>query len=342
MRPPVRQRMQAKEQGMTQSNRRAPLTMLLRWGRPQCPPANGRLALRAAIGLLALIGFAILVQGSLPAFAQADEPQAVPDVPDKPTATAIHEGIVDLEWNNVLGAASYDVQAFYSDWFDLPGNGVEIAFYGPGAIIKGLVPESRYYFRVRASNALGSSEWSEHLLANPTGGDFGNWDGVPEPSDSRATGAPTISGAAQVDETLAADVSGIEDENGLDRVKFNYQWISNDGNDNTDIEGATESTYTPRSRDAGRAVKVRVSFTDRGGFAETLTSAATSVLNGPATGAPTISGAPRVGRTLTAVISGIADSNGLDNAAFSYQWIARDGDGDSMISKERRVPRTRC
>ena len=205
---------------MTQSNRCAPLTMLLRWGRPQWRPANGRLALRAAIGLLALIGFAILVQGPLPASAQADEPQAIPDVPDKPTATAIYEGMVDLEWNDVPGATSYDVQAFYSDWFDLPGNGTEIAFYGPGAIIKGLTPESRYYFRVRAKNSLGSSEWSEHLLVNPTGGDFGNWDDVPEPTNSTATGVPTISGTAQVGKTLTADISGIEDENGLDRVKF--------------------------------------------------------------------------------------------------------------------------
>ena len=179
---------------MTQSNRRTPLTLLPRWGRPQCPPANGRLALRAAIGLLALIGFTILILGPLPASAQADEPQAVPVVPDKPTATAIYEGMVDLEWNDVPGAASYDVQAFKSDWFDLPGNGVELAFYGPGAIIKGLTPESRYYFRVRANNALGSSEWSEHRLVDPTGGDFGNWDGVPEPTNSPATGAPTISG----------------------------------------------------------------------------------------------------------------------------------------------------
>ena len=296
---------------MTQSNRCAPLTMLLRWGRPQWRPANGRLALRAAIGLLALIGLAILILGPLPASAQADEPQAIPDVPDRPTSNTIYEGMVDLEWNDVPGATSYDVQAFRSDWFDLPGNGVSIAFYGPGAIIRGLTPESRYYFRVRANNALGSSDWSEHRLANPTGGDFGNWDGVPEPTNRRATGAPTISGTAQVDETLTADLSGVVDENGLDRVKFHYRWMSSDGTDDSAIDGATKNTYTPRSGDAGKAVKVRVSFTDRGGYAETLTSAATGALNGPATGAPTISGAPRLGRTLTADTSGIADANGL-------------------------------
>ena len=50
---------------------------------------------------------------------------------------------------------------------------------------------------------------------------------------------------------------------------------------------------------------MRVSFTDDAGTEETLTSAATAAIaaapaNSPATGAPTISGTARVGRTLTA------------------------------------------
>ena len=115
-----------------------------------------------------------MILGPLPASTQAAEPQEPPVIPDRPAATTIYEGMVDLEWNDVPRATSYDEQAFRSDWFDLPGHGVGVAFYGPGAIIKGLIPESRYYFRVRANNALGSSEWSEHRLVNPTGGDFGN------------------------------------------------------------------------------------------------------------------------------------------------------------------------
>ena len=242
---------------MTLFNRRAPLALLIRQQGPLCQPANGSLSLRVAIRLLALTGIAVLILGPLTASVQADGPQAVPDVPDKPKATAIYEGMLDLEWNEVPGATSYDVQAFYSDWFDLPGNGVELAFYGPGAIIKGLTPESRYYFRVRASNSLGSSEWSEHLFVSPTGGDFGNWDGVPEPTNSTATGIPTIGGTAQVGKTLTADISGIEDENGLDRVKFHYQWVSIDGTDEEDIEGGTDASYVLVADDEGRFIKVR-------------------------------------------------------------------------------------
>ena len=334
MRLPVQQRMQAKGRGMARSNRRAPLTLLLHWGRPHCQPGNGSLALRAVVGLLALIGIALMLLGPLPASAQADGPQAVPDVPDKPAATAIYEGMVDLEWNHVLGATSYDVQAFKSDWFDLPGNSISIAFYGPGAIIRGLIPESRYYFRVRASNSLGSSDWSEHLLVSPTGGDFGNWDDVSEPTDSRATGVPTIRGTPRVAHTLMADISGIADENGLDRVQFHYQWTSSDGTGYTDIEGATETAYTLSDTDEGKTISVRVSFTDRHGYPESLTSAATKAVGPPnnsATGAPTISGKPWVRETLTADTSGIADEDGLEYAVFNYQWVRNDGTTDTDI-----------
>ena len=322
---------------MTLPNTCAPLALLPRRRRTLCRPANGSLALRVAIGLIALIGFAILVQGPLPASAQADEPQAVPDVPDRPTATAIYKGMVDLEWNDVPGAASYDLQAFKSAWSDLPGNGVEIAFHSPGAIIRSPIPESRYYFRVRASNSLGSSEWSELLHVHPTGGDFGNWDGVPEPSDSEAAGAPTISGTTELGETLTADISGIVDENGLERVKFHYQWIRNDGTTDTDIEGASEGTYILVPADEGNTIRVQVSFTDRGGHKESLTTTETAAVagrtNSSATGVPTISETAQVGETLTSDTAWISDPDGLDTAVFSYQWVANDGSEDTDISR---------
>ena len=42
--------------------------------------------------------------------------------------------------------------------------------------------------------------------------------------------------------------------------------------------------------------------------------------NNPATGAPEISGTPRVGQTLTASPGTIADADGLTNAIYGYQW----------------------
>ena len=150
-----------------------------------------------------------------------------------------------------------------------------------------------------------------------------------------ATGLPTISGMAQVDETLTADTSGIADEDGLTNMSYSYQWIRSDGNNDTDIGGQTGSTYTLVSADKGKTIKVRVSFTDDADNQETLTSAATTAVaarpNTPATGLPTISGTGQVDEMLTADTSGIADEDGLDNATFSYQWIRNDGNSDSDI-----------
>ena len=150
-----------------------------------------------------------------------------------------------------------------------------------------------------------------------------------------ATGQPVISGTAQVAETLTVDTSGISDDDGLDNVSYSYQWVSNDGSADSDIAGATESTYTLADADKGKTVKVRVSFTDDAGNKESLTSAATATVaakpNTPATGVPIIAGTAQVGETLTADTSGIADEDGLSNVSYSYQWIVneRTDDGET-------------
>ena len=81
-------------------------------------------------------------------------------------------------------------------------------------------------------------------------------------ANSASSGLPVITGAPQVGETLTADTSDIEDADGLDDATFAYKWVSNDGTADTDIEDAIDSTYTLREEDAGRTIKVRVSFTD--------------------------------------------------------------------------------
>ena len=155
-------------------------------------------------------------------------------------------------------------------------------------------------------------------------------------ANNPATGAPGISGTAQVGETLTADTSGIADTDGLSNVTYSYQWVANDGTSDTDIAGATDSSYTLVAADEGRTIKVRVSFTDDADNDESLTSAATAAVdaapNSPATGAPTITGTAQVGETLTADTTGIADADGLDTATFTHQWVANDGTSDTDIA----------
>ena len=123
-----------------------------------------------------------------------------------------------------------------------------------------------YTYRIRAINGHGVSEHSGlfHIDTSP----------APEPVNSPATGEPTISGTAQVGETLTANTSGIADEDGLDDVSFIYQWLADDA----EIAGATNATYTLGDADEGKAIKVRVSFTDDAGNAESLTSASTETV----------------------------------------------------------------
>ena len=102
---------------------------------------------------------------------------------------------------------------------------------------------------------------------------------APKPN-STATGQPTISGTAQVGETLTANTSSIADADGLDNATFAYQWVRNDGNTGTDIESATDSTYELSDADVGKTIKVRASFTDDRGHEESLTSTATNPVAG--------------------------------------------------------------
>ena len=127
---------------------------------------------------------------------------------------------------------------------------------------KGLTVQVRVSFTDDAGN-------EETLTSTDT-------DTVAAKPNSPATGAPTISGTVQVSETLTVDTTDIADTDGLDNATFSYQWVSNNGTTDTDITGATDSTYTLVPDDEGKTIKVRLSFTDDVGHEEMLTSAATA------------------------------------------------------------------
>lgn len=90
----------------------------------------------------------------------------------------------------------------------------------------------------------------------------------------RATGVPGISGTAQVGQELQATTDQIADDDGLGQATYSYQWLAND----TEIAGATGSTYTVRPSDNGKVITVRVTFTDDAGNEESLTSEGTAAV----------------------------------------------------------------
>ncbi|MBT9470514.1 MAG: DUF4347 domain-containing protein [Pseudomonadota bacterium] len=129
------------------------------------------------------------------------------------------------------------------------------------------------------------------------------------------TGSVTISGAATQGQTLTV-ANTLADPDGMGTV--HYQWKA----DGADIGGATGSTFTLGQAQVGKAITVAASYTDVGGTAETMTSAATASvanINDAPTGAVTISGTATQGQVLTAGDT-LADADGL--GAVTYQWKA--------------------
>ena len=133
--------------------------------------------------------------------------------------------------------------------------------------------------------------------------------------NTAATGSPTISGTVQVGQTLAASTTGITDPDGTTNASYSYQWIANDGTSDSDIADATVSAYTLVAGDAGKMIKVRVTFTDDAGNEETLTSVATVAV------APTVPGAP-----------GILSVSVNDTGKLDVSWDAPDSNGGSAVT----------
>ena len=228
------------------------------------------------------------------------------------TLTAVTTGIEDAD--------GLDSAAFSYQWLaaDAEINGATASTYTLVAADEGKAIKVQVSFTDDAGN-------DEELNSAATAAVAA----APPPPNTRATGLPTITGTAEVGDTLTAVTTAIEDADGLDSAAFSYQWLA----DNADIAGATGSSYTLVAADEGKAIKVQVSFTDDAGNDEELNSAATAAVaaappppNTPATGLPTITGTAEVGDTLTAVTTAIEDADGLDSAAFSYQWLADNAD----------------
>ena len=260
-------------------------------------------------------------------------------VPTAPMGLTVERGEqiqeLDSSWqapssNGGSAVTGYKVQWKESaDSWDIEADVSETTVTGTTHTMTGLTGGVEYAVRVIATNDVGDGPASTEATATPAGNSSEQNN---EPENNAPTGLPSISGTPQVDQTLTADTSPIDDEDGLDDVSYRYQWIRSDNGADTDIPGATDSTYTLVFADQGKTIKVKVSFTDDAGNAEALTSAATVAVaaapNRDATGAPTITGTPQVEQTLTADTSGIRDQDGLSNVSYAYQWLA----GGSEIS----------
>ena len=169
--------------------------------------------------------------------------------------------------------------------------------------------ESREYtMRVMAHNDDGIGVPSDEIKATPL-----------PPPNSPATGAPTITGTAQVGETLTALTGDIADADGLTNATYDYQWLT----DGSDIAGATSSTYVPVDVDEGKAIRVRVSFTDDRNHQESLTSTATAAVTAAADDSSIWSATLTVGSYSSGFIRGFWEDLGV--GALTTEVFTLDG-----------------
>ena len=140
-----------------------------------------------------------------------------------------------------------------------------------------------------------------------------------------ATGDLVISGTAQVGRTLMADTSGIVDADGLTRAVFRYRWVRTSGSSDTDIARSSSASYTLGADDKGSTIKVEVTFTDDHGYEESLTSAASANVSGPA-----VPGSRRV--TDISLHSDNGDPAGVWGDAATI-WVANNAAGTTTSDK---------
>ena len=140
-------------------------------------------------------------------------------------------------------------------------------------------------------------------------------------------GPAQTGGPARVGDTLQAETWAIRDDAGLSNISYAYQWIRSDGGGDAEIRDATGASYTLVEADLGKTIKVRRSFS----VLSAAVGPVAEFANAPATGEPTIGGAPHVGETLEADTSGIGDKDGLTGVSYDYQWVSNDGTNDSDI-----------
>jgi hypothetical protein len=135
---------------------------------------------------------------------------------------------------------------------------------------------------------------------------------------------PTITGAAQQGQTLTEHHGAWTNE----PTSYAYQWLQCEplGGGCLPIAGATNESYVPVAADVGHTIRVQETASNSGGSSSPATSTATArIVAAPPENstAPTITGAARLGQTLSA-------SSGTwtnEPTEYAYQWQRCDAKG---------------
>ncbi len=144
------------------------------------------------------------------------------------------------------------------------------------------------------------------------------------------TSAPTISGAAQDNQTLTADTGKWS---GSTPISYSYQWRRCDTNGNNCSNLGSGKTYKVTTADVGHRLRVVVTAKNSVG-STTATSAATAVATAAGTApknaaVPVISGTARDNLTLSA---SAGTWTGAAPISYGFQWYRCDGNGNGCAA----------
>ena len=122
---------------------------------------------------------------------------------------------------------------------------------------------------------------------------------------------------------------------GSDITGYKVQWKRSTGSWNVPADVSEETaageTHTITNLTGGQTYTLRVIATNEVGDSEPSREITRAVNRFP-TGAPTITGTPRVGEVLTVDTSGITDEDGLTNPRFAYGWhVAPEPPNDILL-----------
>ena len=188
--------------------------------------------------------------------------------------------------------------------FTTGGNGAGYALTGVSAVFTQLSHSDGARVSIYSADSSGNPDSSLYVLTNPeTFGSFNTFTAEDGETLERETDYFVVFEATSGNYQVLKKKSVDEDAGGADGWSIHDESLYKVGSDN----------WTPT------VIPFRLEI--RGIF----------LPNTPAEGAAGISGSKTVGQVLTADTSGITDENGLDNAAFSYQWVRVDGNNERDI-----------
>ena len=237
-----------------------------------------------ALSLTSALVIAILVSlvGSFASggllLAQTQDNSAPTGAPRVEGAVQLDELLVACSWRCIDDADGMTTPNFAYQWIRRDGTmdmDIAGANYGSYTIVAADVGKT---LKVRVS-FTDDAENPETLTSAPTGT-------VSSQRNSPTTGLPTISGTAQVGQTLTVDTSGIADADGLTNASYGGTWYAGGGYLRVLIGQGYDLSYTVSRRDVGMTLEITVNFRDDAGKSVLVDSAPTVAVTPTSPAAP--------------------------------------------------------